>query len=131
MNKNPLPYSRQSISDDDIKSVIKTLKSDIIARGNQIEKFEKNLKNYVGSRYAISTTSATSSLHLSCLALNLNEKDLVWTVPNTFVASANCVLHCNSKIDFIDIDYLTGNIDVKKLEYKLANSKQRPKLLFQ
>lgn len=129
MNKFLLPYSRQSISTDDINSVIKTLKSEILSRGSQIEKFEKNLKKYVGSKYALTTTSATSSLHLSCLAIGLKERDLVWTVPNTFVATANCILYCNSKIDFVDIDYNTGNIDVEKLKDKLANSIQKPKAI--
>lgn len=129
MSKNLYPYSRQYVDQSDIQEVIKVLKSDTIARGNEIMKFENNIKKFVGSKYAISANSATSALHLACLSLGLKKNDLVWSVPNTFVASTNCALHCGAKIDFVDIDIDTGNIDVKKLKNKLTFPKKIPKVL--
>ncbi len=123
------PYSRQYLDSKDISSVIRTLKSKVIARGNKINEFEKNICKFVGVKYAVAVNSATSGLHIACLALNLKKNDTIWTVPNTFVASANAGLYCGSKIDFVDIEYDTGNIDVTKLEKKLKTSKIKPKVL--
>ena len=127
--KNIFPYSRQSVDKQDIKEVVKTLKSNMIARGSKILEFEKKISKFVGAKYSVAVNSATSGLHISCLALNLKKGDLVWTVPNTFVASANAALYCGAKIDFVDIDYLTGNIDVSLLEKKLKKTKQKPNVV--
>ena len=127
--KNIFPYSRQSVDNKDIQEVIKTLKSDIIARGAKISEFERKLSKFVGAKYAVAVNSATAGLHISCLALGVKKGDLVWTVPNTFAATANAALYCGAKIDFVDIEYSTGNIDVNLLEDKLKNSKQKPRVL--
>ncbi len=127
--KNIFPYSRQSVDKQDIKEVVKTLKSSTIARGSKISEFEKKISKFVGAKYSVAVNSATSGLHISCLALDIKKGDLVWTVPNTFVASANAALYCGAKIDFVDIDYLTGNIDVNLLEKKLKNSKKKPNVV--
>jgi UDP-4-amino-4,6-dideoxy-N-acetyl-beta-L-altrosamine transaminase len=135
MNKRkyqPIPYGRQDITDNDIKSVIDVLKSDFITQGPIVESFEDNLAEYVGAQYAVASNSATSSLHLACLALDLGPEDTLWTVPNTFVASANCALYCGAKVDFIDIDKNTYNIDIEQLERRLkvaAKKKMLPKIL--
>ncbi len=127
-----IPYGKQLIDQKDIKSVIKVLKSDLITQGPQVPIFEKKICNYVSSKYAVAVNSATSALHIACLALDLKENDTLWTVPNTFVASSNCGLYCGSKIDFVDIDPNTWNISITKLEEKLKISKKNnslPKIL--
>ena len=127
-----IPYGRQSISRKDIKKVINVLKSDFITQGPVLDKFEASLASKVGVKYAVASNSATSSLLISCLALGLSENDLLWTSPNSFVASANCALHCKAKIDFVDIDPDTGNISLDKLKEKLINAKKNnilPKII--
>ena len=127
-----IPYSKQSIFDDDIKEVSKVLKSNFLTQGNVLEKFEKKISKYVGSKYAVAVSSASAGLHLACLALNLKKNDILWTVPNTFLASASCGLHCGAKIDFVDIDEKTKNISIEKLSEKLKLSKKKkllPKIL--
>ena len=123
-----IPYSKQFVSSDDIKSVIKVLKSDFLTQGKQVPKFENKIKNFVGAKYAVAVSSASAALHLSCLALNLKKNDILWTVPNTFVASASCGLHCGAKIDFVDINKNTNNISVDELEKKLKEAKKTKKL---
>ena len=117
-----LPYSRQYLDKEDIKSVCNVLKSDYLTQGNQVNKFEKLLQKKVGAKFAIAVNSATSALHIACIALDLQKGDALWTVPNTFVASANCGLYCGSTLDFVDIDPDTFNIDVSQLEKKLKNN---------
>ena len=126
-----LPYSRQYLDKADIKSVYNVLKSDYLTQGNQVNKFEELLKKKVGAKFAIAVNSATSALHLACIALDLKKGDSLWTVPNTFVASANCGLYCGSAVDFVDIDPDTFNIDVSELEKKLKKTpkKKLPKVL--
>jgi len=127
-----IPYSKQNINNSDVKSVIKTLKSEFITQGPKIIEFEKILCQYTGAKYSVATNSATSALHLSCLALDLKKNDIAWTVPNSFVASANCILMCGAKVDFVDIDIETNNISIKNLEEKLkisARQKKLPKVL--
>jgi len=127
-----IPYSRQSIFKEDIREVTKVLKSKILTQGNILDKFEKKISKYVGSKYAVAVSSASAGLHISCVALNLKKNDILWTVPNTFVASASCGLHCGAKIDFVDIDERSHNISIEKLEEKLKNSKKTnelPKIL--
>lgn len=127
-----IPYSRQSIFNDDIQQVVKVMKSKFLTQGKLLETFEKKISKFVGSKYAVAVSNASAGLHLSCLALNLNRKNILWTVPNTFVASASCALHCGAKIDFVDIDERSHNISLEKLKEKLEYSKKKnnlPKIL--
>jgi UDP-4-amino-4,6-dideoxy-N-acetyl-beta-L-altrosamine transaminase len=126
-----IPYARQIIGRNDIAKVIQTLKSDFLTQGPEIEKFEKKICNYTGAKYSVAVNSATSGLHLACLALELKPGDCLWTSPNSFVASSNCGLYCGAKIDFVDIDENSFNICPNKLEQKLKNtlSKNRPRIL--
>ena len=123
------PYSRQTITKDDIKKVSEVLKSKFITQGPVVKKFENSISNLVGSRYASATNSATSALHIACLAIGLKKGDYIWTAPNSFVASANCGVYCGAKVDFVDVDKNDFNIDVEKLELKLKSKKRRPKIL--
>ena len=123
-----IPYSKQFIDKGDIKSVVKTLKSAFLTQGPQIHKFEKEISKKTKAKYTAVVNSATSALHISCMALGFKKKDILWTVPNTFVASSNCALHLGGKVDFVDIDYESGNISVEKLEQKLTQAKKYDKL---
>ena len=125
---NIIPYAKQSISKNDIRSVIKVLKSDFITQGPKIVEFENLVKKYVNVNYAVAVNSATSALHIACLAIGLKKNDYLWTSPNSFVASANCGLYCGAKIDFVDIDLDTFNICIKKLEIKLKKAKKQNKI---
>ena len=126
-----IPYSKQKISKEDIKAVNKILRSKNLTQGKTIEKFEKQICNFVGSRYGVANNSGTSSLHIACLALNLKQKEYLWTVGNSFVASANCGRYCGAHIDFVDINSKTFNIDTRTLEKKLQKTpkKKLPKIL--
>ena len=110
---------------DDIDAVVRTLKSNMITQGPLSPKFEERLAKKVESKYCAVVNSATSALHISCLSLGLKAGDVMWTVPNSFVASANCGLYCGAKVDFVDIDVETSNMDVIKLEEKLIESKKK------
>ncbi len=123
-----IPYGKHKIDSKDVKYVQKSLKSKFITQGPAVKKFEKNLKNKVESKYCVAVNSATSALHISCLALDVNKKSLVWTVPNTFVSTANSALFCGAKIDFVDIDYKNFNISLTELKKKLEKSKKEKKL---
>jgi len=123
-----IPYGKQDINQADIDSVITVLKSDFLTQGPQVPLFEKAVANYCSVEFGVAVNSATSALHIACLALGLGEGDYLWTSPNTFVASANCGLYCGAKIDFVDIDAQTYNLCVKKLERKLVIAKQENKL---
>ena len=118
-----IPYSRQKIFNEDIQEVNKVLKSNYLTQGPFVDRFENSIIKYTGAKYATAVNSATSALHLSCLALGLKKGDTLWTVPNTFVASANCAIHCGAKIDFVDIDENDFNISIKKLKEKLEKTK--------
>lgn len=126
--KKVIPYGRQNISDEDIKSVVDVLKSDYLTQGPELIKFEKAIANYTNSEFGVGVNSATSALHISCMALGLSENDILWTSPVTFVASANCALYCGAKVDFVDIDSKTYNISVKALSKKLEIAKKENKL---
>lgn len=117
-----IPYGKQDISKQDIDAVIDVLKSDFLTQGPKVPKFEKILTSYTGSKYALAVNSATSALHIACMALELREGDILWTSPITFVASANAGLYCGAKVDFVDIDPLTYNMCPKKLEKKLEDA---------
>ena len=118
-----IPYGKQEITQDDI-SVIETLKSEFITQGPKVEIFEQKIIEELGCNYAVTSNSATSSLHLACKALDLKMNEWVWTSPNSFVASANAALYCGAKIDFVDIDPSTYNMSVSKLEEKLIIAKE-------
>jgi len=127
-----ISYSKQYIDKKDIESVVKALKSNYLTTGPLVPKFEKKISNKVNSKFAVAVNSATSALHISCLALGLKKGDLIWTSPNSFVASANCGLYCGAKVDFIDINLKDYNIDIDLLKKKLANAKlvrQLPKIV--
>jgi UDP-4-amino-4,6-dideoxy-N-acetyl-beta-L-altrosamine transaminase len=123
-----IPYGKQSINQSDIDSVVSVLQSDFLTQGLQTPLFEKTVSNYCGSKYGVAVNSATSALHIACLALGLGKGDYLWTSPNTFVASANCGLYCGAKIDFIDIDLKTYNLSIEELEEKLIQAKKDNKL---
>ena len=123
-----IPYSHQSISSDDINAVVEVLESDFLTQGLGVPTFEKAVCKYTGGKYGLAVNSATSALHLSCLALGLKKNDWLWTSPITFVASANCGLYCGAKIDFVDIDSNTWNISIEKLESKLKKAERENRL---
>jgi UDP-4-amino-4,6-dideoxy-N-acetyl-beta-L-altrosamine transaminase len=123
-----IPYSRQDITDDDIIEVNKILQSDFLTQGPTVPKFEQLVSNYCGAKHAVAVNSATSALHIACLALDLGPGDLLWTSPNTFVASANCGLYCGADIDFVDIDSKTYNMSVDALTEKLIKAEKLGKL---
>ena len=123
-----IPYSTQTLLKSDIRGVNKVLKSDWLTQGPTTNKFEKKISTIVKSKYAVAVNSGTSALHIACLALGMKQGDILWTVPNTFVASANCGLLAGGKVDFVDIDKNTFNIDTKLLEKKLIKAKKKNKL---
>jgi UDP-4-amino-4,6-dideoxy-N-acetyl-beta-L-altrosamine transaminase len=114
-----IPYGRQTISDADVEAVVSVLRSDFLTQGPVLPAFEEAVKNYCAVKYAVATNSATSALHLACIALGVGGDDVVWTTPITFVASANCALYCGAKVDFVDIDPLTYNMSTDALRIKL------------
>ncbi len=120
-----IPYSRQTLDKKDQNAVLKTLKSNFLTQGPLINKFEKQISKTVGAKFTTVVNSATSALHVSCMALGFQKNDILWTTPNTFVASSNCALHLGGKVDFVDIDYDSGNMCVEKLEQKLFYSKKK------
>ena len=117
-----IPYGRQDISEDDIQAVVNVLNSDYLTQGPVVPAFEEAVAAYCGTRFGIAVNSATSALHISCLALGVGKGDIVWTSPITFVASANCALYCGATIDFVDIDPVTYNLSVESLTQKLEKS---------
>src|SRR6056297_691498 len=99
-----IPYGRQDIREEDIATVVETLRSDFLTQGPQVPLFEKTVAAYCGAQHALAVNSATSALHIACLTLGLGPGDWLWTSPITFVASANCGRYCGAKVDFVDID---------------------------
>ncbi len=124
-----IPYSKQYIDQSDVNAVIDTLKSDYLTCGPKVPEFEKALAGFCGAKYVLAMNSATSALHLACLALGVGSRDVVWTSPNSFVASSNCALYCDANVDFVDIDPETFNMCPKKLEEKLEEYKKLGKKL--
>lgn len=118
-----IPYGRQHITEADIESVVKVLRSEYLTQGPAVPAFESAVAAHVGARYAVAVNSATSALHLACLALGVTVGDRLWTVPNSFVASANCGRYCGAAVDFVDIDPETWNMSVPALAQKLARAK--------
>ncbi len=123
--RNIIPYGRQDISEKDIKHVVGVLRSDFVTQGPIILKFEKRVAEYCKVKFSHACNSATSALHIACLSLGVAEGDIVWTSPISFVASSNCALYCNAKVDFVDIDSQTYNMSVEALEKKLITAKKR------
>ena len=117
-----IPYGRQDITEADIDAVVEVLQSDFLTQGPMVPKFEQAVSSYCGPQYAVALNSATSALHIACLALGLEPGDWLWTSPITFVASANCGLYCGAKVDFVDIDCLTYNLCPVALERKLEQA---------
>ncbi len=128
-----IPYGKQNINQQDIDAVVDVLKSDFLTQGPMVPKFEQAVADYCGAQYGVAVNSATSALHLACLALGVGKGDVVWTSPISFVASANCALYCGGDIDFVDIDEKTYNLSVEELSKKLKehkhNNKQLPKVV--
>ena len=123
-----IPYGRQHITQADIDAVVDVLKSPFLTQGSQVPAFEQAIASYTGASYGVAVNSATSALHIACLALGLGQGDWLWTVPNTFVASANCGLYCGAQVDFVDIDPVTLNMSVDALSKKLALAKAKSRL---
>jgi len=119
-----IPYGKQDISEEDIQSVVDVLKSDFLTQGPMVPAFEKAVTDYCGAKYAFAVNSATSALHIACLALEVGPGDIVWTSPITFVASANCALYCGAEVDFVDIDAKSYNMSVSCLEEKLIKAEK-------
>ncbi|MPW36239.1 UDP-4-amino-4,6-dideoxy-N-acetyl-beta-L-altrosamine transaminase [Vibrio sp. B1Z05] len=119
-----IPYGKQEITQQDIDAVVNVLQSDFLTQGPQVPAFEQALTSFTGAKHAVAVNSATSALHIACMALGLGEGDILWTSPVTFVASANCGLYCGAKVDFVDIDPDTYNLCPVKLEQKLIQAKK-------
>jgi UDP-4-amino-4,6-dideoxy-N-acetyl-beta-L-altrosamine transaminase len=123
-----IPYGRQDINQEDIDAVVNVLQSDFLTQGPTVPAFEKAVSTYCGANHAIAVNSATSALHIACLAIGVGKGDNVWTTPITFVASANCALYCGANVDFVDIDPCTYNLSVERLAEKLAIAERSGKL---
>jgi dTDP-4-amino-4,6-dideoxygalactose transaminase len=119
-----IPYGRQDINQADIEAVIAVLRSNFLTQGPAVPAFESAVADYCGAQHAVVVNSATSALHIACLALGVGKGDSVWTTPITFVASANCALYCGAAVDFVDIDPRTYNMSVERLAEKLLIAKR-------
>jgi len=123
-----IPYGRQQVTEADIEAVVAVLRSDFLTQGPVLPRFEQAVAARVGASHAVAVNSATSALHIACLALGLGPGDLLWTVPNTFVASANCGRYCGADVDFVDIDPQTWNLSVSLLREKLRQARKEGRL---
>lgn len=123
-----IPYGRQDITQADVDAVVQVLQSDYLTQGPMVPKFEEAVAQHVGAKYALAVNSATSALHIACLALGLGKGDWLWTSPITFVASANCGLYCGANVDFVDIDPRTYNLCPIALEKKLIEAESANRL---
>lgn len=123
-----IPYGRQDISESDIQAVVDVLRSDFLTQGPAVPAFEKSIAEYCGVGHAVAVNSATSALHIACLALGVGKGDVVWSSPITFVASANCALYCGADVDFVDIDPRTYNLSTERLAEKLAQAEKSGRL---
>ena len=121
-------YSKQSINFKEIKAVTNVLKSNYLTQGPLVPKFEKRIKNYCKSKYAVAVNSATSGLHIACMSLGIKKKDIVWTSAISFVASANAAAYCGANIEFLDISLNDYNINISNLKTKLLKAKQKGRL---
>ena len=123
-----IPYGKHTIFDDDVAAVEQVLKHGFLTQGQQVPLFEQALCDYTGAGFAVTCNSGTSGLHIACLAAGVNAGDIVWTVPNSFVASANCARYCGAEVDFVDIDPHTRNLSTSALEAKLALAAKQNKI---
>ena len=123
-----IPYGRQDITQADIDAVVSVLKSDYLTQGPMVPRFEQTVADYCGAKHALAMNSATSVLHVACMALGLGPGDWLWTSPITFVASANCALYCGAQVDFVDIDARTYNMSPEALEAKLIRAEKDGRL---
>jgi UDP-4-amino-4,6-dideoxy-N-acetyl-beta-L-altrosamine transaminase len=123
-----IPYGRQDVTQDDIDAVVSVLTSDYLTQGPMVPRFERAVADYCGTPHAVAMNSATSALHVACMALGLGAGDCLWTSPITFVASANCALYCGARVDFVDIDPRTWNLSVGALEEKLKAAAEKGNL---
>lgn len=123
-----IPYGRQEISQADIDAVVAVLRSDFLTQGPTVPRFEQAVAERCGAKHAAAVNSATSALHVACMALGLGRGDVLWTVPNTFVASANCGRYCGADVDFVDIDPDTWNLSVPALRDKLVQARRGSRL---
>nr|WP_026088604.1 UDP-4-amino-4,6-dideoxy-N-acetyl-beta-L-altrosamine transaminase [Pseudomonas chengduensis] len=123
-----IPYGRQDITESDIKAVLDVLESSHLTQGPAVPRFEQDVIRHSNAKYAVAVNSATSALHIACLAMGLGEGDWLWTTPNTFVASANCALYCGGRVDFVDIDPRTYNLCPVALEQKLIKAEREGRL---
>ncbi len=117
-----IPYGRHSIDDNDVAAVSEVLRSEFLTQGPAVPRFEEEVAKYCGAQYGVAVNSATSALHIACLALGVGPGDRVWTSPNTFVASANCARLCGADVDFVDIDPTTLNLCMRELARKLEEA---------
>ncbi|MEX3016821.1 UDP-4-amino-4,6-dideoxy-N-acetyl-beta-L-altrosamine transaminase [Gymnodinialimonas hymeniacidonis] len=127
-DKVMIPYGRQSISDDDVAAVSEVLRSDFLTQGPRVPEFEQAVAAYCGVAHGVAMNSATSALHVACMALDVGPGDLVWTSPISFVASANCARYCGADVDFVDIDPANSNMSAALLADKLAAAKASGRL---
>lgn len=123
-----IPYGRQQIDQHDIDAVVDVLRSDFLTQGPAVPAFENKVASYCNVPYAVAVNSATSALHIACMALEVGSGDLVWTSPISFVASSNCALYCGANIDFVDIDPATYNISIEALQLKLQQARKSGRL---
>ena len=123
-----IPYGRQDITQADVDAVVAVLKSDFLTQGPMVPRFEQAVSSHCGAKHALAVNSATSALHIACLALELGQGDWLWTSPVTFVASANCALYCGAQVDFVDIDPRTYNLCPQALERKLIAAEREGRL---
>ncbi|OGT54542.1 MAG: UDP-4-amino-4,6-dideoxy-N-acetyl-beta-L-altrosamine transaminase [Gammaproteobacteria bacterium RIFCSPHIGHO2_12_FULL_63_22] len=123
-----IPYGRQDVTEADIAAVVEVLRSDFLTQGPVVPRFERALADYCGARHALAVNSATSALHIACMALGLGPGDWLWTSPITFVASANCGRYCGASVDFVDIDARTYTMCPRALEQKLVEAEREGRL---
>ncbi|BDX07795.1 UDP-4-amino-4,6-dideoxy-N-acetyl-beta-L-altrosamine transaminase [Planctobacterium marinum] len=121
-------YGKHNVNEDDVAAVCDVLRNENLTQDHKGIEFEAALCQYTGARYCITVNSATSALHIACLALGIGENDTVWTSPNSFVASANCALYSGARVDFVDIHPISRNIDINALNTKLAEAKRSDQL---
>lgn len=119
-----IPYGKHSVHQEDVDAVVDVLQNQFLTQGQQVPAFELALSQYTKAQHAVAVNSGTSGLHIACLAAGVGQGDIVWTVPNSFAASANCALYCGASVDFVDIDPKTRNLSLPRLAEKLDNAKR-------
>lgn len=118
-----IPYGRQHITQADIDAVTEVLQSDFLTQGPAVPAFEQRFCELITATQVVAVNSATSALHIACLALGAGPGSRVWTSPLSFVASANCARYCGADIDFVDIEPESGNMAVDMLRQKLEQAR--------